>query len=81
MTRLVLKIVPTEPMFERVKVPPVRSAGASLDAVANDCSRLRSLAISNMLFVSQFFMFGTIKPSLESMAIPILCDALKTNVQ
>ena len=63
-------------MLERVNVPPIKSLGANLDALASPCSLTKSLAISKMLLVSIFFIFGTIKPSAVSMATPMLCAAL-----
>ena len=59
-------------MLERVNVPPFKSLGESFEAVASACNRFSSLAISKMLFPSQFFIFGTSKPDGVSMATPIL---------
>jgi len=65
----------TDPIFESVKVPPVKSLGRSLEDRASSWSLLISEAISTIVFVSTLFIFGTTRPLAVSTAIPILCLA------
>ena len=62
----------TVPMFDRVNVPPVKSLNGSFEVSPNDCNLFISVAISKILLFSTFLIFGTIKPSGVSIAMPIL---------
>ena len=64
----------TDPMFERVNVPPVKSSGVSLPASPIWWSLLSSTVISNIDLFCTFFTFGTTKPCCVSMATPMLCE-------
>lgn len=65
----------TEPMLERVKVPPVRSAAPSCPAEPRACRRLSSTATSKTLRLWTLFTLGTRRPWGVSIAKPMLWDA------
>ena len=69
----------TDPMLERVNVPPVRSGVLSWPAEPNFWRRFNSVATSNMEQIWTFFTLGTIKPWSVSIATPMLWEALKNN--
>lgn len=66
----------TEPMFESVNVPPLRSAFDSWPLFPIACKRFNSLAISTTDRFCTFLMLGTRRPLGVSIATPILCAAL-----
>ena len=70
----------TAPMFERENVPPLSSLGESFPSLPNCCSRRSSAAICITDKCCTFLMFGTNKPSLVSIATPMLCEPWTTDV-
>eukprot|EP00123_Amoebidium_parasiticum_P012106 comp21122_c0_seq1/m.28548 comp21122_c0_seq1/g.28548 ORF comp21122_c0_seq1/g.28548 comp21122_c0_seq1/m.28548 type:complete len:318 (+) comp21122_c0_seq1:235-1188(+) len=69
-------VPPIEPMFEIVMVAPARSSVGSLPSMPDFCMRLSSIAISMIVLSCTFLTLGTSRPSLVSMAKPMLCAPL-----
>ena len=69
----------TVPMLESENVPPERSCVPSLPSCPSAMIRFSSPATWSMLRLWTFLTLGTSKPSLVSMAKPMLCDALIQN--
>ena len=73
----ILRWALTDPMFDRVKVPPDKWSGDNFPLSPSWWSLLSSTAISNTDLFWTFLIFGTNKPCWVSMATPILWEPWK----